>query len=215
MKNKTRKQLKTIIIADDHPMFANGLASVISEFTPYKVLAIVSNGKDLLHKLNSVQPDMVLLDINMPQVNGISAAQEIKKRFPGIKILVISMYGKEVLRQLNNEVEVDGYISKLSEGKVFTETLIMVMEGKKIIVKQKREVSKSVSVRDNFQEKMNLTDRQKEILRFIKKGLSTKAISEKLNLSIHTINTHRKNICHKLGITSPNALVKWVFENEL
>ncbi len=215
MSKKQSAKVKTIIIADDHPMIAEGLSAVIHEFTPYKVIATVMDGKALLHLLNSKLPDMILLDINMPKVNGIEAATEIKEKFPQIKIVVISMYGEEALRQLQKKADVDGFIPKLSEGKVFTKTIRQVMEGNKIFIRKKEEENLPSTSDDGFQCKMNLTNRETEILLLIKKGLATSQISEKLKLSSHTINTHRKNICGKLGISGTNALIKFVHENEI
>ncbi len=215
MNKKNVRKPKTIIIADDHHMVAQGLTSIIHEFSPYKVIATVTDGKILLRKLNTLKPNMVLLDVNMPNLNGIDTAQILRKRYPEIKIVIITSYGHEVLDKLKNSAQVDGFISKMSDGSLIIKSLIEIMKGGKIFVNPNLLPENGNGVNDVYMKKLKLSARQLELLRLIKNGLSTKDIADKLFLSIYTVETHRKNICRKLKISTPNALVKWAHENEI
>jgi len=205
---------KTILIADDHPLMTEGIAAMIQKFTDYEVAGTVYNGKMLLHKLNSFQPDLVLLDINMPEMNGLQAAEKIKTKFPEIKIVFISMYWERAVQEVLKKINAEGFIPKLADGSVFIETLKRIMGGEKIFLKSDSPVEGDKPPKDNFQLKSKLSERELEIMRLVKKGLTTKEISKQLNLSVYTIDTHRKNMCRKFELSSPNALVKFAHQND-
>jgi DNA-binding NarL/FixJ family response regulator len=204
----------TIIIADDHPLMTEGLTSIIHSETSYRVTQCIHDGKALLHLLNTQKPTLILLDINMPKINGIEAAKEIRARFPQILIVCISMYTDKHIYTTLKEIGVNGFIPKLSDGKIFTDTITSVLQGNTVFVEEKEEKQQTHPLADSFQNTIKLSTREIEVLRLIKKGLTTKAISESLNLSTHTVDTHRKNICRKLNLTNPNALIKFAFDNE-
>ena len=204
----------TIIIADDHPLMTGGLTALIHSATNYRVIGTVHNGKALLQALNRKLPELVLVDINMPVLGGIEASAEIKQRYPEVKVVVISMfYESQLIKQLK-QTGVDGFIPKLSDGAVFIDALTGVMNGKKIFINA-AQLTDADKKQDNALSLDGLSTREIEVLRLIKQGLSSKEIAQKLFLSVYTIDTHRKNICRKLQITSPNALVKFAMITDL
>lgn len=206
---------KTIIIADDHPLMAEGIAAMIHRYTKYKVLSIAKNGKALLHLLNAQVPDLVLLDVNMPELNGMEAAGKIRQLFPQVKIVFISMYWELAVQHAIKKINAEGFIPKLTEGAVFLEALKKLMSGEKVYLTNSQPANGHKKADSNLQGKTKLSARELEIIQLIKKGLTSKDISARLHLSIYTVDTHRKNICRKLKISSPNALVKFVHENNL
>lgn len=209
----TQNDPYTILLADDHPLILEALTSLIHSFTPYKVIAVAKDGRTVLHKLNSMQPDLILLDINMPKLNGIKAALQVREKYPHIKIVFLSSYYDITYSSIFNETRADGFIPKLAEPEVFIKTLKQIVGGKKVFVKIETSEKKTQPDPDKYGKQLKLSTRELEIIQLIKQGLSTKEIADKLFLSVYTIDTHRKNICRKLGITSPNGLMKWVLEN--
>ncbi|MFN8324037.1 MAG: response regulator transcription factor [Chitinophagales bacterium] len=203
---------QTILIADDHPLITEGLTSVIHSTTPYHVTGTVHDGKALLRLLNRKQPDLVLLDINMPIVNGIEASILIKTKYPQIKVVVISMYDDHSIIQQLQKNGVDGFIPKLTEGSALIETLTKVMNGKKVFIHMKPTKEKFSSTIPNQSNLNHLSKREKEILLLIQEGLTSRQIATHLKLRVYTVDTHRKNICRKLQITSPNGLVKFAMK---
>lgn len=202
----------TIVIADDHKLMSEGLTGIIHSNTTYRVTHSVNDGKELLHLLNHITPTLILLDINMPKIDGIEAAKEIKARFPQILIICVSMYQDKNLYTTLKQAGADGFIPKLSDTEVFLDTIHRVISGEKLFlsISPDEDKSKQSETIDPFNLKVKLSNRELEIMRLIKQGLTSKEISDKVHLSTFTVDTHRKNICRKLNITSPNALVKYL-----
>lgn len=203
----------SVIIADDHSLIADGIAAVIQRYTDYKILTTVKNGKALLQVLTNTQPDIVLLDINMPELNGIDAAKKIKQLYPEIKVVFISTHWDLVVKNAVKNSEADGFIPKLTEGPVFIDALVSIAGGEKIYLTDNTPSKPKNKAQTNVPGK--LTERELEIIRYIKQGHTSKEIAAIMHLSNYTVDTHRKNICRKLNLTSPNALVKFAHENDL
>ncbi len=202
----------SIIIADDHSLIADGIAAIIQRHTNYTILATVKNGKALLQALTTSQPDLVLLDINMPELNGIDTAQIIKQKYPQVKVVFISTHWDIVVKNAIKKTGADGFIPKLTEGPVFIDTLISIAGGEKIMLTD--DLPAKAKKKNDHTAQNKLSARELEVIRYIKKGHTSKEIAELMHLSSYTVDTHRKNICRKLNISSPNALVKFVHEND-
>ena len=199
---------KTIVIADDHPLISEGLTSLIHSSTPFGVIGRVQDGKALMHMLNSKSPDLVLLDIHMPMMGGIEAAALIREKYPAIKVVVISMYSEKAIIDQLRQLDIHGFIPKLAAGAVFIDTLIRIMKGEKFYIEMKQDADGSTA-----SDIKQLSKRQLEILRMIRDGLTTRQIADRLKLKVFTVDTHRKNICQKLNISSSNGLLKFALKN--
>jgi DNA-binding NarL/FixJ family response regulator len=206
--------MKTIMIADDHPMMIEGLSSIIHQYTPFKVIASANDGQALLHKLNDMVPDMLLLDLNMPKMNGMETAKAVKAKYTGVKIVCISMYYEKPVYDALQEIGINGFIPKLTDATIFSDTIQEIMAGKKIFINNDTGAlpAGSGGLNDPFQNIQKLSEREIEVLRLIKQGLTTKEISEHLHRSEYTIETHRKNICRKLQVSSQNGLLKLIHQ---
>lgn len=204
----------TVIIADDHQLFADGLEQLLYSTGNYEVIAKAANGRQLLQLLNRERPDLVLLDINMPLLNGIDTAAEIYKRMPGIKIVLVSMYFTPKIIRRSRELGINGMIPKDASADIFKETLSAVMNGETKYVNGKAALEPAgEEAADSFAKQFNLSARELEIIRLIEKGLTSKKIAETLFLSELTVETHRKNIFRKLNVKSIAALLSFVHEN--
>lgn len=204
--------MNNIIITDDHPLLIDGIKAIISQASDLQVCATASSGKQLIQILSKQKADLLFLDINLPEIDGIEAATIIKNRYPTIKILCISTYYSSSMIEKLKAIPVDGFIPKQIDSPRVLQAVYEVLKGNNVFIKSNAEVPFQ---KEEPKEIMLLSEREKEVIRLIKKGLSSKEIAAKLYLSIYTIDTHRKNICAKLNLESPGALVRYAMENDL
>lgn len=204
-----------IILADDHILLRNSMRISIEKFPDLQVIGEVSDGKELLKFLTTTQPDLIILDISMPHLPGIEAAQEIKKNFPRIKILILTMHkSKDYLRSAL-ATGVEGYLLKenayddlitairdLQQGKIYISPL--VMNQIKEIIQAKTDGPGAGS--------SDLTTREVVILKLMAEGKSSKEIADLLFISVPTVNRHRFNIKQKLDLKTSADLIRYALE---
>ena len=191
---------KTIIIADDHQLFAEGIFSMLNN-TEYKVVGYAADGISLLSLLKGFVPDVVLLDINMPRMNGIESAKKIKELYPCVKIIMLTMYTEQGFYNAAIKNNFDGYLLKNIQRSELIEAIEKVLDGQKVFPSIKNNILKSDdSVQNHTIGAINsLTDREREVLKLIAAQLTMAEIAAKLYLSQHTIETYRKNLLRKLN----------------
>lgn len=204
-----------LMIADDHLLFIDGLKLLLKEEEDICVTGVAHNGKELLQVLPKEQPDVVLLDINMPGLNGLEAARHIKTFRPQVKVIMLSTYNEDHLVEKAKQYGANGYLLKNSSRDELTHTIRLVMSGHACFPYQAPLRKDDFRDIDPFLKQFNLTKRELEILRYIKQGLTNQQISDTLFLSIYTVETHRKNIMQKLGMSSITALMKFVYEHNI
>jgi DNA-binding NarL/FixJ family response regulator len=200
-----------IIIADDHPLLVDGLQRMLGEMKDMEVLAPVQNGRQLLARLREQAVDMVLLDLHMPQLDGLETLKILQKEFPALKILIFTNYNQPKLLREARNLGARGYLLKNCTSQTLKEAVLTVSDGGTWF--QEEEVSAasgSESVfTDDFMRKYQITQREVEIIRKIAQGYTTKEIGEQLYVSEFTVNAHRRNICRKLDIYTPVGLVNF------
>lgn len=206
-----------VLIADDHKLVIDGYISMLRDMENIEVIGTAHNGKEVLTFLETNQPDVVLLDVNMPVMDGIETAKNIKVRRPNIKILVLTMYNDSGLVKRLVSLGVNGYILKNCNKTTLIDAIESVMEGKPYY---DREITETILSR--FQQSSEttagtvmLSQREIQIIRLIALGSTTTDIAQNLNLSPHTVKTHRRNINQKLDIHSPAGLVQYAYTNKL
>jgi len=207
---------KGIIIADDHPLFLEGIRSMLEKIEGLKVLATVNNGRQLIDSLQKNIPDIVLLDLNMPHLDGIETLKIIRTQFPKIKVIILTSYSQpELIREIKL-LGASGYLLKKSSSFHIEKVIEIVAEGNTWFQDDiNEEAPVSNFFIDDFLKKYQLTRREVEIIRMAGNGLTSKEISVKLFVSEFTINTHRRNISRKLDIHTPVALLKFAKEHGL
>jgi two-component system, NarL family, nitrate/nitrite response regulator NarL len=199
----------TIILADDHPVFTGGLAGIIDNEPDMEVVTIVHNGTTLLQTLREEEADLIVLDINMPGINGMDLLVKIRQYYPSLKVVMLSTYAEPHLVEKAEKAGADGYVVKSSDIPELLGTLRSVFNGEKSFpVLRKSNVKED----DGFSRQFFLTRREKEIIGLIGQNLTNQQIAEQLCLSIYTVETHRKNIMEKLGIKKPGALMQYILE---
>jgi len=205
-----------IALADDHKLFAKGLEGLIEEHEGFLVTGLFPNGKELLEYLNKEEVDIVLTDLNMPIVDGFGVLRHCKKHHPELKVIVLSMYDEEKIFKDCMKLGADAFILKDADPDELLFTINEVNEGR-YVVDFNRVIQQAnlTPFFDAFREKYRLSRRETQILKMISDGMLNREIAENLNLSIQTIETHRKNIHLKLQVTSRVELIKKVNEMHL
>jgi DNA-binding NarL/FixJ family response regulator len=204
-----------IVLADDHKLFRDGVTALLHKYDEFEVIGEAENGKQLFPILKNEDPDVVLVDLSMPELNGLEAIPMIKKDFPDVKMVVLSMHedGNYIMKSV--QAGAQGYLFKNVDEDELINAIRKVARGEKYfnpMVSQKMIDSMSKQTQDG---EAHLTAREKEILKLVCDGLSTKMIADKLFLSTRTVETHRVNIMKKLNAQNTADLVKKAFEQNL
>lgn len=207
-----------VLIADDHQLIVDGLCKILETQKEIGTIYTTNNGKEVLEKIMLHDIDCVIIDINMPVLNGLEATKGIKKEKPGIKILVVSMLSDAAIVSKMLKAGADAFINKDTGKEELLKAIHLVMQGEKYI-----SPAISYNLYSHFNDKhittgdneKQLTARETEIIRYIAEGLTNQAIAGKLFLSTVTVDTHRKNILHKLNLNNAAALVKYAAQHGL
>jgi DNA-binding NarL/FixJ family response regulator len=207
----------TLMIADDHKLFAEGLSAILSEQANFKVIGTASNGKEILHLLNHHLPDILILDLNMPVLDGEIASEKIRQLFPSVKIMVLSMYYTSKLATKLEGIGVKAFIQKDTDAETLFKIISDLQKGEKYFQKIKSDAQQSsiFDDGDHFQKSHNLTAREMEILKLISDDYTSQQIAQKLFIALNTVDTHRKNMAQKLNVTGKAGLLKFALENKL
>jgi DNA-binding NarL/FixJ family response regulator len=206
-----------IILADDHQLFIEGVRTVLEEIEGVEIAATVNNGIELMEKVRSMQVDLILLDLNMPKLDGMKCLQEIKSEKPQIKVLVLTNYNQPELIGEVRKLKADGFMVKNSTASQLRDIVLRVLGGEQLFAEgQKAPVlDESSYFFDDFLKKFKLTRREVDIIRLVCRELSSKQIAAELHLSEFTVSTHRKNIQRKLNIKNVAGLVAFAKEHQL
>jgi DNA-binding NarL/FixJ family response regulator len=207
-----------LLIVDDHKIFRDGLKLLLSQFDFVGKLEEASNGEEFLEVLERYRPDIVLLDINMPVMNGIDAAREALGRYPGLRIIVLTTFHDEDYIEQMIFLGVEGYILKRSTPEEFEAALVKVQKGGNYFSDEIiRTISRKVNqVRIEAARKTSLplfTLREKEILELICQGLNNEQIGDKIHISPKTVEKHKSNLFQKTDTSNTVNLIIYAFKN--
>ena len=207
-----------ILITDDHQIIIDGIKSLLDDEESVSVIGEATNGREALNYLKLLKPDLVLMDIDMPVLNGIEATQMIKSDFPDIKVIILSMHNESGLIKTLLKAGADGYVLKNADRSELVEAIKMVSAGKSYF---SADVTRSLAKDDdalvsNFQKSSkvaDLTAREIEILKLIAEGYSNKEIGEKLFISHRTVDSHRTNLMKKLDVNNVAGIIRFAISN--
>lgn len=209
-----------IIIADDHEMFRDAMKTMLELDDIANVLEVASNGKELINLLEEHKPDIILMDIDMPEMDGIEAAKIIKEKYPNIKVLALSMFGDEKYYQEMIKAGALGFILKSSNKSELEEAIKSVHMGKNYFSNELlRKIIEQMGT-NNSEEKIendevNFTDREIDVLKLLCKGLSTQDIAENLFLSTKTIENYRAKLLNKTNSKNSVGLVVYALKHNI
>jgi len=206
-----------ILVADDHQVVRTGLRTLLESKAGWKVCAEAANGREAVEKSGELRPDVAVLDIGMPLLNGVEATRQIRKVSPGTEILILSMHDSEHMIQSVLDAGAHGYILKDDADR----NLLAAVES---LRRHKRYLSSRVSVAAAAAQPAadgperparRLTPREREIVQLLAEGKSNKEIATYLNISVKTAETHRANIMLKMNFHSVTELVRYAVKNKI
>ena len=193
--------IKTIL-ADDHKLFCDGLQRVLDESGKFSVIAKYHNGQNLLEALPSLKPDLLVIDVEMPTLNGFDTIKRIRVNQPNMKIVVLSMHEESVFSHEAFTLGANAYLNKSMESAALIDALLESYGGKKIFP-----VFNNVSKIES-----PFSDREFEILRMIASGKTSEQIADRLHISHLTVKAHRRNMMRKLNVNNAAELVSKALE---
>jgi two-component system NarL family response regulator len=204
MTNKTR-----VVVVDDHPMVAEGIEAILEGYDDLCVVATLSDGQQVIDQVETLCPDVILMDLNMPGVSGLSATEIILERRPGTRILVLSMHDSPEYISTALSHGACGYVLKDVPTDEIKKAIDAVMRGERYLCTgAEGALSPQAS-----EQKEQLTNREQTILLQLAQGKSNKEVALTLDISVRTVETHRKNIKRKLGISSTAGLTRYALEH--
>ncbi|MEZ4935412.1 MAG: response regulator transcription factor [Saprospiraceae bacterium] len=206
-----------IIIADDHDVIIDGLTALLSTEKNLQIVGRANNGKQLLEIIKNKPVDLIILDIEMPEMNGVEVTEKLKTIYPELKILVLTMYNSPDFIANLLRHGVDGYILKNSRKNDLLQAINSVVSGRPFYAPEVTEIMMDSfrQGQSNKEDTPELTQREIEIVRLIAEEYTSREIGEKLFISFHTVERHRKNIIAKLGVKNVAGLVKYALKNGL
>ena len=198
-----------VVIVDDHPMVAEGIQSILESYDDIEVMGTLSNGRQAIDRIDGLDPDVVLMDLNMPQVGGLTATEMILERRPGTRIVILSMHDNpEYISSALSHGAV-GYLLKDVPTDEIKQAIEAVMRGETYLCTGAQGSIAPASGED----REALTEREQTILLQLAQGKSNKEVAGSLDISVRTVETHRKNIKRKLGISSTAGLTRYAMEH--
>jgi len=204
-----------VLLAEDHTIVRKGLRSLLDKETGIKVVEEAEDGREAILKAEELYPDVVVMDIAMPGLNGLEATRQIKKRFPDIKIIILTMHANEEYILQSLKAGASGYLIKKAAPAELISAINAVHKGNSFLspsisrtvideyVRRSKEISEG---EEGFEQ---LTVREREVLQLIAEGRKTREIAELLYISIKTVETHRAHIMNKLDIHSTAELTRY------
>ncbi|MBV1897516.1 MAG: response regulator transcription factor [Rhodobacteraceae bacterium] len=198
-----------VLIVDDHPLVAEGIQAILETYEDIKVVGNLSNGRQVVDQVGHLSPDVILMDLNMPEMGGLGATEILLERAPDTRILILSMHKSPEYVSTALSHGAMGYVLKdvpTDEIKLAIDT---VMQGKRYLCTGARG---SLEPKES-PPRESLTGREQTILLQLAQGKSNKAVANALEISVRTVETHRKNIKRKLGISSTAGLTRYALEN--
>ena len=209
-----------VLIVDDHSLVRTGVISLLRDVSEIEIAGEAENGNEAIAKCLELKPDVVLMDISMPGLGGMDATEIIKKNWPSINVLMLTMYENEeyifssirkgalgVLHKNVSKAELIKALKTVAEGKRYFGASLSQMMIESLLKKFQEDDT------DKAKDKVIVTKREKEILHYVASGLSNQEIAEILEISSRTVDTHKTNLMQKLNLKSTAALARYAFEN--
>lgn len=205
-----------IVICDDHPIFRSGLRQIIVNERQFVIAGEADNGETALELIEREQPDIVILDVNMPKMGGFAVAKELRRRRINCEIVFLTMHREEAIFNKAIELGAKGYILKESAEIEIVNCLIAVNRGEfcaspavttYLFKRARRDAPKTCGIED-------LTPTERTVLRCIAEYKTSREIADELGISLRTVENHRHNICQKLNVSGSNSLVKFALKHQ-
>jgi DNA-binding NarL/FixJ family response regulator len=212
-----------IVLADDHEVVRAGLRALLEEQQGWEVVAEAVDGREAVEKATKLKPDVVVIDIAMPSLNGLEAVRQIVKAVPHCRVLVLTMYDSDPLIQQVLQAGARGYLLKSDAGRDLVSAIDALRRNKtfftpkvsQMVLEGYLDKSPKEKEPEGEAESLRLTSRQREIVQLLAEGKSSKEVAAVLGLSVKTAETHRANIMRKLDCHSVTELVRYAIRNHI
>jgi len=207
----------SILIVDDHTLVREMWSVILDSDPRFSVIGTTGNAEEAIIMAKQLRPNIVIMDINLPGMNGIEATQQIHKYVPGTKILGVSLHTMPIYAREMMQKGASGYVTKSSSRDEMVTAIVEIHSGKKYICNEIKGIlsDQMMSTDDQPSGLHAISPRELEIIGFIKKGLSSKEIAETLSISVKTVEVHRYNILKKLKLKNAAALVNFINNSQL
>ena len=208
-----------ILIADDHDIVRKGLRALLQEEPSWRIVADVQDGRSAVAKPQELKPDIAILDIGMPSLNGLDATRQIVKVNPDTKVLILTMHDSEQLIQNVLNAGARGYLMKSDAGRDLVVAVRALLSGQSFFTRRVAQIvldgftgRRTTTTEGEFQQ---LTPKEREVVQLLAEGKRSKEAADVLKVSTKTLETHRSNIMRKLGCHSVTELVRYAIRNHL
>lgn len=202
-----------IFLADDHAILRDGLKALVNAQADMEVVGEADNGRTAWLKVKELLPDVVVMDVSMPELNGVQATEILKRECPQVKVLALTAYKDKAYLDQLLKVGALGYVLKMSAAQELIEALRMVAAGNVYVDQEMTEKIAEGYVRNQFlrgaTRHRELTNREEEVMRLIAQGYANKEIATKLEISVKTVESHKTNVMEKLELKSRTEIVRY------
>lgn len=208
--------MKDIFICEDHTIIIDGLKLLFQQSADYRIIGYSLTGVGVIEKIEKENPNILILDLNLKDSDGLELIEQIRKKNKNLKIVVLTMYPDEFLIERVKKLGANAYLQKSVSNDELLEALQKIETSEFYLSKALlEETERRKKFRDHFAHKMKLTKRELELIPLLARGISSAEIADQLSVSALTIDTHRKNIFRKLEINTSIELVNFAHENNL
>jgi DNA-binding NarL/FixJ family response regulator len=207
-----------ILIADDHELFRRGLAAELTQVPGWVVAGEASNGRDAVELAAALKPELVVLDLTMPELNGLEAARKIISANPAARVLILTAHESEQLVREVLSAGAQGYVLKSDAGRILIAALQSLLDGRSFFTSNVARMVLDGYLRSESRDASTpetLSAREREIVQLLAEGNSNKDIARALKISVKTTETHRSNIMRKMGFGSLPELVRYAIRNKI
>ena len=208
-----------ILIADDHTLLRNGICAILEDEQDMVIVGEANDGREAVRLANQLKPNVVLMDIAMPLLNGLEATRQIKREHPEINVLVLTMYDNEEYFRKMLEVGASGYIIKRAAATELVSAIRAIYSGEAVlspaITRLLLEDYLNHDLRNEKDDPNALSSREREVLQLIAEGKTSREIAEILNLSVKTVQSHRTSLMQKLDLHDRGELIKYAIQKKI
>lgn len=194
-----------VLVTDDHPMVLEGMKSMLQQISFVEITGIAGNAFEAMEQIKKNRPHIVITDINMPEISGMELTQKIRNEFPEVKVIAMSTFKERSYISQMIQSGASGYLVKSASKEEIEEAILSVYEGK---LYMSLDINLSTAEKNELNNIPVLSSREKEVLQLIADGLTNPQIADKLFISLHTVDSHRKNLLTKFGVNNTASLIK-------
>lgn len=205
----------TILIVEDHTLLRHGLVDMILSDPTLEVIGEVDNGRDAIQQAKILMPDLILMDLNLPIMNGTEALSEIKRANPNMKVMVLTVHKADEYIRDTLKSGADGYMLKNATRDEFMLAVHTVLDGGNYLSEEIAANFNDISLNDSVADWEKLSNREREVLKLVAEGYTNKQIANFMSISIKTVEKHRSNLMSKLSLHNSAALTAYAIENKL